>query len=175
MNGNNTTGRLRWRVAVFVCVAAAALLIDQLSKQWALSALSDGRSLTVIRGGLSFTLVRNPGASLGFGSGATWMFSLLAMVVCVGLVVLALRTTSYAWTLTLAFAFAGALGNLVDRVAYADGFLDGKVVDFIDYGWSVGNIADIYLVIVGVAIVLMLAFNVPFERKDEDENKGERT
>ena len=174
MNGNNTTGRLRWRVAVFVCVAAVALLIDQLSKQWALSALSDGRSLTVIKGELSFTLVRNPGASLGFGSGFTWVFSLLAMAVCVGLVVLALRTTSYAWVLTLAFAFAGALGNLVDRVAYADGFLDGKVVDFIDYGWSVGNIADIYLVIVGVAIVLMLAFNVPFERKSEDEHKGER-
>ncbi|NMN01449.1 signal peptidase II [Bifidobacterium panos] len=174
MNGNNTTGRLRWRVAVFVCVAAVALLIDQLSKQWALSALSDGRSLTVIEGELSFTLVRNPGASLGFGSGFTWVFSLLAMAVCVGLVVLALRTTSYAWVLTLAFAFAGALGNLVDRVAYADGFLDGKVVDFIDYGWSVGNIADIYLVIVGVAIVLMLAFNVPFERKSDDEHKGER-
>ncbi len=173
MSGNNTAGRLRWRVAVFVCVASAALLLDQLSKLWALSALSDGRSLTVIKGWLSFRLVRNPGASLGFGSGFTWVFSLLAVVVCASLVVLALRTTSYAWVLTLAFAFAGALGNLVDRVAYADGFLDGKVVDFIDYGWFVGNVADIYLVIVGVAIVLMLAFNVPFERKDEDEHEHE--
>lgn len=162
MSSNTTAGRLRWRVAVFVCVAAAALLLDQLSKLWALSALSDGRSVTVADGVLSFTLVRNPGASLGFGSGFTWVFSLLAVVVCAALVALASRTTSLAWVLTLAFAFAGALGNLVDRVAYADGFLDGKVVDFIDYGWSVGNVADMYLVAVGVAIVLMLVFDVPF-------------
>ena len=45
----------------------------------------------------------------------------------------------------------GALGNLIDRVMYADGFLDGKVVDFLNYGWSVGNVADIYLVVAGVA------------------------
>lgn len=179
MSSNTTAGRLRWRVAVFVCVAAVALLLDQLSKLWALSVLSDGRSVTVVDGVLSFTLVRNPGASLGFGSGFTWVFSLLAVVVCIVLVVLAVRTTSYAWVLTMAVAFAGAFGNLVDRVAYADGFLDGKVVDFIDYGWSVGNVADIYLVVVGVAIVLMLAFDVPFggEREDggkECERKGEQ-
>ena len=30
------------------------------------------------QGLLSFTLVRNPGASLGMGSGATWVISLLA-------------------------------------------------------------------------------------------------
>lgn len=149
-------------MAVFVCVAAVAVLVDQLSKLCALSSLSDGRSLTVVDGVLSFTLVRNPGASLGFGSGFTWVFSLLAVVVCIVLVVLAARTTSYAWVLAMAVAFAGAFGNLVDRVAYADGFLDGKVVDFIDYGWSVGNVADIYLVVVGVAIVLMLVFDVPF-------------
>ena len=172
MNRNKVTGRPRRSVAVFVCVAALALAVDQLSKLWALSALSDGRTLTVAKGLPSLTLVRNPGASLGFGSGFTWVFSLLAMAVCVVLVVLALCTTSYAWTVTLALAFAGALGNLVDRVAYADGFLNGKVVDFIDYGWSVGNVADIYLVVVGLCVVVMLLRNVPFD--SSSEYKGER-
>ena len=156
MSGKTLAGRPRVCVAVFVCVAAVALLLDQISKLWALSALSGGQSMRVIDGLLSFTLVRNPGASLGLGSNFTWVISILAMVACVVIVVLGLRTTSKAWAATLGCAFAGALGNLVDRVSYADGFLNGKVVDFIDYGWSVGNVADIFLTVAGVAIVAMI-------------------
>lgn len=171
-------GRPRIRVAVFACVTVIALAVDQLTKLWALSALSDGRTVRVIPGLLSLTLVRNPGASLGFGSGATWVISLLAIVACVVLVALAWRTASTAWSAALAFAFAGALGNLIDRVVYASGFLDGKVVDFLNYGWSVGNVADIFLMAAGVAIVLMILFDVPFgaRRGDRDGGKaGERT
>lgn len=124
--------------------------------------MGDGRSYRVIDGVLSFTLVRNPGASLGLGSGFTWVISVLAMAACVVIVVLGLRTTSKAWAAALGCAFAGALGNLVDRVSYADGFLNGKVVDFINYGWSVGNVADIFLTIAGVGIVVMILLNVPF-------------
>ncbi|MBW3094148.1 signal peptidase II [Bifidobacterium sp. 64T4] len=160
--------RPRLCVAVFVCVAAVALLLDQITKLWALSALSDGRSYRVIDGLLSFTLVRNPGASLGLGSGFTWVISVLAMVACVVIVVLGLRTTSKAWAAALGCAFAGALGNLVDRVSYADGFLNGKVVDFINYGWSVGNVADIFLTIAGVGIVVMILLNVPFADESSD-------
>ena len=69
----NQQGRLRTRVAVFACVAAAALIVDQLTKAWAMAALSNGQTIRVIPGLLSFTLVRNPGASLGMGSGATWV------------------------------------------------------------------------------------------------------
>lgn len=165
-------GRLRIRVAVFACVAAVALIVDQLTKLWALNVLGDGRTIPVIPGLLSFTLVRNPGASLGFGSGSTWMISLLAIVACIALIVAAVRTISMAWTTAFAFAFAGAFGNLIDRVVYADGFLNGKVVDFLNYGWSVGNVADVYLVIAGVVIVAMILANVPFSQKDLDEKRG---
>lgn len=133
----NQQGRLRTRVAVFACVAAAALIVDQLTKAWAMAALSNGQTIRVIPGLLSFTLVRNPGASLGMGSGATWVISLLAVVACVALAVAGVRTVSMKWSVAISFAFAGALGNLIDRVMYADGFLNGKVVDFLNYGWSV--------------------------------------
>ena len=129
----NDQRRLRDRVAVFACIAIATIAIDQLTKMWALSALADGRTIRVIPGLLSLTLVRNPGASLGMGSGMTWLISLLAMAACVALVVLAVRTISMKWTVVFALAFAGALGNLIDRVMYAEGFLNGKVVDFLNY------------------------------------------
>ncbi|MBT1180981.1 signal peptidase II [Bifidobacterium sp. CP2] len=158
-------GRLRVRVAVFVCVSLIAVVIDQVTKLWALRALGDGRTVPVVKGLLSLTLVRNPGASLGFGSGATWVITLLAVAACVALAVLAVRTTSMMWDAAFALAFAGAFGNLIDRVVYAEGFLDGKVVDFLNYGWSVGNVADVYLVVAGVAIVLMILLNVPFDER----------
>ena len=156
-------GRLRVRVAVFACVAAVALGIDQLTKMWAQQALGDGRTVPLIPGLLSLTLVHNPGASLGLGSGSTWLISLLAVVACVVMAVLAARTISMRWTVMFAFAFAGAFGNLIDRVAYADGFLNGKVVDFLNYGWSVGNVADIYLVMAGIGVVVLIVLDVPVQ------------
>lgn len=145
----NDQRRLRTRVAVFACIAVVALVLDQISKAWAQSALADGQTVRVIPGILSFTLVHNPGASLGMGSNMTWLISLLAIVACVALAVLAIRTISMKWTVVFALAFAGALGNLIDRVMYAEGFLNGKVVDFLNYGWSVGNVADIFLMVAG--------------------------
>lgn len=165
----NSRRRLRTRVAVFACVAIVALIADQLTKAWAQSTLADGRTVQVIPGVLSFTLVHNPGASLGMGSNMTWLISLLAIVACVVLALLAVRTVSMKWTVVLSLAFAGALGNLIDRVAYADGFLNGKVVDFLNYGWSVGNVADIFLMIAGVAAVLFLLLGEPFSQKELDE------
>ena len=139
----NDQRRLRDRVAVFACIAIATIAIDQLTKMWALSALADGRTIRVSPGLLSLTLVRNPGASLGMGSGMTWLISLLAMAACVALVVLAVRTISMKWTVLFAFAFAGAFGNLIDRVMLA-----------------------------GVAAVLLLFLGEPFSQKDLDEANG---
>ncbi|MCI1636157.1 signal peptidase II [Bifidobacterium sp.] len=163
----NTVRRLRTRVAVFACVAAIALGIDQITKALALAKLSDGTTVKVIPGILSLRLLRNPGASLGLGSGATWVISIVAIVACVAFIVLLLRTTSVWWTLLLALAFSGAMGNLIDRIVYADGFLNGKVVDFLDYGWSIGNVADIILMVAGIGIVVLLFTGIPFGNEVE--------
>lgn len=158
--------RLHERLALFISIAVVALAADQLTKFWAQRALQPGESVTVIPRMLSLTLVRNPGASLGMGSGATWVISLVAVAACCILVWLAVKTISFAWTTMFALAFAGALGNLIDRIAYADGFLNGKVVDFLNYGWSVGNVADVFLCVAGVGIVILLFSGVPFSKAE---------
>ncbi|MDF7641225.1 signal peptidase II [Bifidobacterium sp. ESL0784] len=163
---NVSPKRPRNRVAVFVIVAVVALLADRLTKVWAQGALSDGKTIIVIPKLLGLTLVRNPGASLGMGSSVTWLISCLAFVACVALVYLALTTVSLWWTAALTLAFAGAFGNLIDRVVFADGFLNGKVVDFLNYGWSVGNVADIELGIAAVLIIVLLLTSVSFSAKD---------
>ena len=174
MTKNTYKRRLRGRVAVFVALAAVAIALDQVTKALALARLGNGVRV-VLPGPLrGLRLVRNPGASLGLGSGSTWIISLIALAACLLIIVLALRTTSMVWTLVLSLAFSGAAGNLIDRVAYASGFLDGAVVDFLDYGWSVGNVADIYLTLAGVAVVVLIFCNVRFsDRPGTPEHGGE--
>jgi signal peptidase II len=158
----NTARRLRTRVAVFVCVTAVALCIDQVTKALAMRRLSSLNSVEIIPGLLSLRLLRNPGASLGLGSGSTWVISIVAIMACVALVVMVVRSASLWWTVLLSLAFSGAMGNLIDRIVYAEGFLNGKVVDFLDYGWSIGNVADIILMVAGIGIVVLLFAGVPF-------------
>ena len=59
-------------------------------------------------------------------------------------------------------------------MAYAEGFLNGKVVDFLNYGWSVGNVADIFLMVAGVAAVVLLFVGEPFSQKELDERNKEQ-
>ncbi|WEV69776.1 signal peptidase II [Bifidobacterium sp. ESL0775] len=175
---NVSPKRPRTRVAVFVIVAVVALLLDRLTKLWAQAELSSHTTVVVIPKLLGLTLVHNPGASLGMGSSVTWLISCLALVACVVLVYLALTTVSLWWTAALTLAFAGAFGNLIDRVIFAHGFLNGSVVDFLNYGWSVGNVADIELGVAAVMIVVLLLASVPFSKKDlavQDEQGETRT
>ncbi|RSX55666.1 peptidase A8 [Bifidobacterium dolichotidis] len=155
------------RAAVFACIAIVAIVLDQLTKLWALTALSDGRTVPVLGSLLRLTLVFNPGASLGFLASHTWIIALFAIAACIVLIVLAWRTTSMLWTVFLSLAFAGAFGNLIDRVINATDVLNGAVVDFLNYGWSVGNVADIELMVAGIGIVLMILCNVKFSDAHE--------
>lgn len=160
------TKRPRIRVAVFLAVAVIAVVLDRLTKLWALASLNNDENIVVVPKLLCLTLVHNPGASLGLGSSVTWLISCLAFVACVVLAYLGLTTDSLWWTSGLALAFAGAFGNLTDRVVYANGLLNGSVVDFLNYGWSVGNVADIELAVAVVIIVALLFAGVPLHAKD---------
>ena len=54
--------------------------------------------------------------------------------------------------------------------------MDGKVVDFINYGWSVGNVADIILAIAGIWFVGLILFETPFKPGESDgESAAENT
>ena len=163
--------RLHVRAAVFALIVFAGVALDRITKIWALATLSDGRKVEILPRLLSLTLVRNPGASFGLGSSFTWVISILACAACGAMIAVLKRTKSLYWTFALALAFAGAFGNLIDRAQYADGFLDGKVVDFINYGWSVGNVADIELFVAALYIVLLVFVGLPLVEKSDNTIK----
>lgn len=147
---DHRTGRV---LAGILGLAAVVLLVDQLTKMWAQSALEVGAAPEPLIGELiQLRLIYNPGAALSIASGQTWILSLLSAGVVVFVIVTARKIRSTAWALALGLVLGGALGNLGDRLFREPGFLTGHVVDFIDYGPFIGNVADIAIVVAAVLI-----------------------
>ncbi|MFC5831061.1 signal peptidase II [Nonomuraea insulae] len=144
--------------------AVVVLLADQLTKLWAVSALSGGERVAVIPPLIHFRLLYNAGAAFSIGTGATWVFTLVAAVAVFGILYIARRLASPGWALVLGVLLGGAVSHLGDRLFREPGFARGHVVDFIDYGPFVGNVADIALACGGVAIVLLSLRGVPLAK-----------
>ena len=137
-------------------LAAAVLLVDQLTKWWAESALvSGGAPVPLVGELLQLRLIYNPGAALSIATGMTWVLTVVVVVVVVVIVRAIRRIGSTGWAVALGMLLGGALGNLGDRFFREPGFAEGHVVDFIDYGVFVGNVADIAIVAAAVLIVLL--------------------
>lgn len=146
-----TRGLWFWMVTVGVTVIVA----DQLSKLWAVSALTGRAPITVIPGLIDLRLHYNPGAAFSIGRGSTWIFALAAAGAVVGILYYGRRLGSLGWTLGLGLMLGGAASHLLDRLFRDPGFARGHVVDFINYkGFFVGNIADIILA--GAAGLLLI-------------------
>lgn len=150
-----TTAR---RVGLVAATAALTFLIDQGTKIWALHSLpSDGLARPLIGDVISLRLVRNPGAAFSSLDGMTIVVTLVALVIVGGLAYYVhSRRITRPIAVCLGLIAGGALGNLLDRFVREPGFLRGHVVDFIDYfGWFVGNVADIAIVLAALAFLLL--------------------
>ena len=146
----------RLSVTVLWTMAVVIVVVDQLSKQWALFALSDGQHTALLGRALGLVLVRNPGAAFSFATGQTWIFALIASLVVVIIVRVSRNLASRSWAVALGLVLGGAVGNLIDRLLREPGFLRGHVIDFIDYGgYFVGNVADIAIVLAAAGIIVL--------------------
>ena len=144
----------RRRLRIAVPIVAGIVVVDQLTKQWALDALDDGHVIEVLPG-LEFDLVFNSGFSFSAGSGNGPIIGALVVALCAAMVWYLRRATAARTVALVAVVLGGALGNLLDRLFRADdGFMSGEVVDFIDVTWyAVFNVADIAVVCGAIALV----------------------
>lgn len=141
-----------WVVAV---MAGVVLVVDQLTKVWAVATLEGQPSREVLGEVLRLTFVRNPGAAFSLGSGSTIFVSLLALVIVGVLMFRARNLRSVWWAIAMGGMIGGALGNLTDRVFREPGRLSGHVVDFLALPfWPVFNVAD--MAVVGSAVLMMV-------------------
>ncbi|MEV7396113.1 signal peptidase II [Aeromicrobium sp. NPDC092404] len=140
-------------VRLFVVIAALTLVVDQATKALAVEKLQGRESIELIPQVLSLTFLRNGGAALGTGAGFTVVLTIVAIAVSIAVARMARRLRDRGWAVGLGLLFAGAVGNLCDRLFREPAPLKGHVVDFIDYGVFVGNVADIALTVAAVVII----------------------
>jgi signal peptidase II len=144
----------RW---VALGTAALVVVVDQLTKLWAVWAL-ESAPMVLIDGFLQFRLVRNPGGAFSILPGAGSIIALAAIVAVVAIVLTAGRIPFVPEAVGLGLVLGGAVGNLADRIFRGDGWLDGRVVDFVDFDFfPTFNAADSAITI-GAGIVLLMAF-----------------
>ncbi len=153
---------------LFGVVAVGWLLLDQLSKSWAVRNVS-GRDIDIVWT-LRFNLAYNSGASFSMGEGWGRWIAMVAVLI-VGLLIwqgLTVRTRLAA--VALAMIVGGALGNVIDRAFRAGngGFLGGSVVDFIDFQWwPVFNVADMGVVVGAILLVVSTFLPIPDDDGDD--------
>ncbi len=141
--------------------AVVAVVLDQVVKWLCTEHLSEGHPVRILGGLIYLSLLRNSGAAFSFGSGHTWVFPVITLVVIGWIGYLATRLRSRPWAIALGLVLGGALGNLSDRLFRAPGPFQGHVVDMISlfapYGgkFAVFNIADSCLS-VGVVLAVLL-------------------
>jgi signal peptidase II len=149
--------RLPWLLAI----SALIIFIDRLTKTWVSLHVAIGDAIPVIPHVLRISHWTNEGAAFSiFADSASphfvrWAlisFSLLAALVVL-IAMVRLGSQINLTTVALALVFAGALGNVHDRIVY------GSVVDFIEvhifsYHWPDFNIADSSIV-TGACLLLL--------------------
>jgi signal peptidase II len=150
--GSNSGGVMQW-----LGLSVLIILLDQLTKIAVLKTFTYGESRPVTSF-FNLVLVYNKGAAFSFlaqaGGWQRWFFTGIGVAAAIFIIWLLKRHSGQKlFCFALALILAGALGNVIDRIAY------GHVVDFLDvyyrnYHWPAFNIADCGITVGAVLLVL---------------------
>lgn len=144
-------------------VSFLALGLDQASKIAVDNSMQLYESISIMPF-FNLTYVHNTGAAFSFlahaGGWQRWLFAGLAFLISGAITVWITRLKQQEVLLAVALSLilGGAVGNLIDRVAY------GYVIDFLDvyyqdWHWPAFNIAD-SAICIGVFLMLLESFGI---------------
>jgi len=148
-------------------LSALAIGLDQASKLAIDKSFALYESMAVMPF-FNLTYVHNTGAAFSFlseaGGWQRWFFAALAIVMSTIMTIwlTRLKENETLLAVSLSLILGGAMGNLIDRLAY------GYVIDFLDvyygtYHWPAFNIADSAITI-GVTLMLVESFKSQEEK-----------
>jgi len=157
----------------WLLIIAATVVIDQVTKLFAVHLLAPDGSVDLISGVFRFTYVENRGAAFGMLSEHRWVFMIISTLAIVAMLIYLwkFRPESTLACLAICFIIGGGIGNMIDRI-----FL-GYVVDFLDFCafpnlWVwVFNVADAFVCIGGGLLILWLIISLISDLKKEKAEK----
>ncbi len=162
------------RLRLLLVIAAVLFALDLLTKVIVVATLTPGDPVYLIGDWARLSLVRNPGAAFSMATGMTWLLTLVAAAVVIGVIRIGRTLRSLWWAVGLGMVLGGALGNLVDRLFRSPGPLQGHVVDFVAVGWwPVFNVADSAIVCGAILLVVLTVFG--FEPNGTRAGRAEKT
>ena len=149
--------------AVLAVFAAAAVVLDQVSKYLTVKHIPLHEIVPLWDGVVHLTHLRNTGMAFSMLQGGRWFFLVMTLVVFVLLgVAVKKKWVSHPVSLwALAAIAGGAIGNLIDRVRM------GYVVDMIEVefmNFAVFNVADCFVVCGAVLLCIAVFF---FEKEEK--------
>lgn len=154
-------------------LAFVVLLVDQVTKEWALATLFRDGAVVEVTPFFNLVAVWNRGVSFGLLASddplTPYYLSGFAVAVVIGLMVWLARANTPLLRISLGLIIGGAIGNVIDRLRYS------AVVDFIDwhafgYHWPAFNIAD-SAISIGVVFLLFDSFLGDSHRSDSQISK----
>ena len=149
------------RLVIELIIFAVAILADQLTKSWAVSALKDKEPIPIIKNVVEFYYLPNgnTGAAFGMFKGQQGMFLVIAsvVVIVIGYILYNMPFDKKFRILNvlLVLIAAGGVGNMIDRA------MQKYVVDFIYIScinFPIFNVADMYVSISTVLLAILLLF-----------------
>ena len=157
------------KVLLLAVIAASVVILDLISKIIIVATIDPNEPVRVLGGLVYLSLIRNSGAAFSMATGYTWILALVAIGVVIVIIRMAPKLRSTPWAVSLGLVLGGALGNLIDRIFRAPGFLQGHVVDFVSvFGpnaeyFPVFNVADSAITIGGISLVITALLGIDFD------------
>ena len=159
---------------VLLAIAGSVVTFDVISKEWIRSNIPLGGSL-MEQCNVVIVNIENTGSAFGLFTNQAFLLSLVAIV---GLVIVLLffrymTELGFLSGIGLSLIFAGALGNLIDRLRF------GHVTDFIyvrlwgNVFWPAFNVADSAITIgaLSVAVITLISLGKKDAIKKGDKSK----
>jgi len=150
---------LKKNIIIFILGSMLIIVLDQITKAAILKRFFIHETYTVIDGFLNLVYVMNPGAAFGFLANMSETFRYVFFIGMTALVILLIlyyiiksKSQNMLYIISLTLIFAGAVGNLIDRIRF------GAVVDFLDVyignaHWPAFNVADSSITIGAVLMI----------------------
>ena len=157
---------------LYAVLVAALVGLDQLVKFLVRAYIPLGGDVPFLPHILQLTYVQNTGAAFSILSRHTWVLALVSLAASVFLAVLLIKKVfPHPFAMfCLSLVLAGAIGNLIDRVAL--GFVtDMFETLFMDF--AVFNVADICVVCGGIAFCAYYLLCHGKEERDDDPPAAE--
>ena len=154
----------RAAITTLAAVALFALVLDVVSKVLVVRDVDPFRPIRLLGGLIHIVYTRNAGAAFSIGTGATYLFGLVAVIVIVVIVRSAKRIRSLWWSLGLGLLLGGASGNLADRLFRSPGVMRGHVVDWIQFPhFAIFNLADSAIVGGGILLAVLALLGIEMD------------